>query len=302
MPYRFAAITALCLGLLLPLARAGETIEVKHTLGVAQVPVKPERVVAFDLSILDSIDSLGVEGVQFAVPKQAIPPYIAKYKGAEVTDAGGMKEPNLERIYEFQPDVIFISARQTDYYDKLSEIAVTVCANVDYNDFLGSFERNMIMLGEVFQVREAARSQADAVLAKAAAVAAKAGKSDKTGLIIMVNDGAISVYGPGSRFGLIHDVLKVKPADEGIKVSLHGQSVDFEYLARINPDILFVVNRNMAIGTNGKSSVLDNDLVRGTKAGKNGGIVNLDSAVWYLSGAGLESLGIMLGEIDRALD
>lgn len=119
----------------------------------------------------------------------------------------------------------------------------------------------------------------------------------------MVNDGAISVYGPGSRFGVIHDVLKVPSADPEIRVSTHGQSVDFEYLARIDPDILFVINRNMAIGTNGgESKVLDNELVKNTRAGRTGKIINLDSSVWYLSGAGLESLPIMLDEIDAALD
>lgn len=300
--YRLTAGVILCIGMLASFAWSAGAVTVKHDLGVTTIPSDPKRVAAFDLSILDSIDALGVEGLRFAIPKQTLPPYLAKYMGADVVDAGGMKEPNLERLYEFGPDVIFISARQTDYYDKLSEIAPTVCANVDYKNFLHSFRENMLMLGDVFDVRATAESKADAIIARAEAIAEKAGAENATGLVIMVNDGAVSVYGPGSRFGLIHDVLKVPPADAGIRVSTHGQSVDFEYLATTNPDILFVINRNMAIGTNGTSPVLDNELVTNTKAGRSGKIINLDSAVWYLSGAGLESLDIMLGEVARALE
>ena len=125
---------AVCLAVMLCLpVLSADTVEVRHSLGVARVPVGPKRIVVFDLSILDSMDKLGVQGVQFAVPKHILPPYLAGYSGDEVMDAGGMMEPNLERIYEFAPDVIFISARQARYYDKLSEIAPTVNSNIDYN-------------------------------------------------------------------------------------------------------------------------------------------------------------------------
>lgn len=297
-----AALLFICMLAYVPLAWSAESVEIRHELGVATVKANPKRIVAFDFSILDSIDSLGVEGLTFAIPKQTVPVYLAKFKTDAIVDAGGMKEPNLERIYEFRPDVIFISARQTDYYDKFSQIAPTVCTNVDYQDFIPSFKKNMAMLGDMFAVSEQATGMADAITDKAAEVAAKAQASGKKALIVMVNDGAISVYGPGSRFGLIHDVLKVAAADPGVRVSTHGQSVDFEYLARINPDILFVINRNAAIGANGVSKVLDNELVQSTKAGKTGKIIYLDSSVWYLSGAGLASLPIMLSEVEAALE
>jgi len=280
-------------------------VEIKHAMGTALVPVKPTRIVAFDLSVLDNIDALGVTGVQYAVPKQTMPGYLKKFLAADVVDAGGMKDPNLERIYEFGPDVIFISARQTDYYDKLSAIAPTICTNVDYRDFLGGFETSMDILGRIFAIEDTAGAKTREIRAMAESVKKKAEQSNRTAIIIMVNDGAISAYGPGSRFGIVHDVLGVPPADPGIRVSNHGQSVDFEYLAKVNPDILFVINRNVAIGTNGangSSTVLDNELVQRTKAGKAGKIVNLDAAVWYLAGSGVQSIEIMIGEIDKALD
>lgn len=104
---------AVCLAA--PFALAGDdTMEIRHELGTAVVKTGPKRIVTFDLSILDSMDRLGVKDASFAVPKQSIPQYLDRYKAEDVVDAGGMKEPNLELIYEFKPDVIFISARQTD--------------------------------------------------------------------------------------------------------------------------------------------------------------------------------------------
>src|SRR5699024_12224481 len=58
-----------------------------------------------------------------------------------------------------------------------------------------------------------------------------ADESDQNGLIIMANDTDISAFGPGSRFGLVHDVFGVTPVDEGIESSTHGKNESFEYVA-----------------------------------------------------------------------
>src|SRR5699024_11892107 len=75
-----------------------------------------------------------------------------------------------------------------------------------------------------------------------------ADESDQNGLIIMANDTDISAFGPGSRFGLVHDVFGVTSVDEGIESSTHGKNVSFEYVAEQDPDLLYVIDRNVAIG------------------------------------------------------
>ena len=42
---------------------------------------------------------------------------------------------------------------------------------------------------------------------------------------MLVNEGQLSAYGKGSRFGLIHDTFGFKAADDKIEASTHGQSV-----------------------------------------------------------------------------
>ncbi|HBS44934.1 MAG TPA: ABC transporter, partial [Paenibacillus sp.] len=53
----------------------------------------------------------------------------------------------------------------------------------------------------------------------------KAKADGKKSLIILANEGKISAYGSGSRFGIIHDVFGFAQADDKIEVSTHGQSV-----------------------------------------------------------------------------
>lgn len=129
----------------------------------------------------------------------------------------------------------------------------------------------------------------------------KAQASGKKALVLLTNDGKVSAYGSGSRFGLVHDALGVAQADKNIKVGVHGQQVTYEYVAMLNPDIIFVVDRSVAIGRSAKNpNVLNNVLVNKTKAAKNGAIILLDPQVWYLSGGGIISLNKMISEVEAA--
>ena len=49
------------------------------------------------------------------------------------------------------------------------------------------------------------------------------------------------------------------------------------------------------------TKVLDNDIIKQTKAYKDGHIVYLDAANWYLAFGGLESMEIIAQELDRAV-
>ena len=125
-------------------------------------------------------------------------------------------------------------------------------------------------------------------MSRIAAINEKSATNDAKALIILGNEGKVSAYGPSSRFGIIHDVFGFKAADEKIEVSTHGQNITFEYILETNPDILFVVDRDAAVGgdASAKDSI-ENEFVKKTNAYKNGKIIYLDPDYWYLSGGGL---------------
>jgi iron complex transport system substrate-binding protein len=280
----------------------GEEIVVKHQLGETKVKKNPKNVVVFDFGVLDSLDKLGVEVA--GVPQANVPPYLKKYGAGDYANVGSLKEPDFEKISSLGPDLIIISARQSDQYEEFSKIAPTIFMGVDTSRYMESFTENMETLGKIFGKEAEVEKELKAINETIEKVKEKASASDKKALIILTTGGKTSAYGPGSRFGLIHDVLGVKPVDKNIKAATHGMSVSFEYIAEKNPDYLFVIDRDQVVSGEGgqpAEQVLDNDLVKGTKAYKDKNIVYLDPNYWYLSGGGLVSLSEMVKEVEAAL-
>lgn len=275
-------------------------VTIKHELGETKVKVNPKNVVVFDFGILDTLDKLGVEVA--GVPQQNIPEYLSKYEDSKYTNVGGLMEPDFEAISELAPDVIFISGRQADSYEEFSKIAPTVYVAVDSANYVESFKNNMNIVGDIFDKKEEVAEEVAKIDDSIAAINEKAKGLDGKSLVVLVNDGSLSAYGSESRFGIIHDVFGLAAADENIKVSTHGQSVSFEYVAEKNPQYLFVVDRGAVVG--GESSakkVLDNTLINGTDAAKNDHIIYLDPSYWYLSGGGLVSTAEMIKEVEAAI-
>ncbi len=283
-------------------SQEGEEIVVKHQLGETKVKKNPKNVVVFDFGVLDSLDKLGVEVA--GVPQANVPPYLKKYGAGDYANVGSLKEPDFEKISSLGPDLIIISARQSDQYEEFSKIAPTIFMGVDTSRYMESFTENMETLGKIFGKEAEVEKELKAINETIEKVKEKASASDKKALIILTTGGKTSAYGPGSRFGLIHDVLGVKPVDKNIKAATHGMSVSFEYIAEKNPDYLFVIDRDQVVSGEGgqpAEQVLNNDLVKGTKAYKDKNIVYLDPNYWYLSGGGLVSLGEMVKEVEAAL-
>ena len=279
-----------------------DVIEITHELDKKPVEVKknPETVVVFDFGMLDTFDELGIDVT--GVPQKNIPTYLSKYEDEKYKNVGGLKEPDLEAIHAMEPDVIFISGRQADMYDELSKIAPTVYVGIDNANYVDSFKGNMNLVAEIFGKEDEMAAELADIDEKIAAIQEKTANVDEKALIILGSEGKVSAYGPSSRFGIIHDVFGFKTADDKIEVSTHGQNITFEYILETNPDVLFVVDRDAAVGgdASAKDSI-ENDLVKKTTAYQNDAVYYLDPNYWYLSGGGLLSIKEMIKEIEAAL-
>ncbi|WGW11158.1 siderophore ABC transporter substrate-binding protein [Saxibacter everestensis] len=285
-------------------AAAGtETVSITHAQGTTEVPVDPEKVVTFDIAALDTIDTLGVDEKSIAgAPKKGLPEFLSGYAGDDYANVGSVKEPDLEAVNAADPDLIIISGRTAGSYDDLSDIAPTIDLSVDSKNYVESFSNVTESIGKIFDREDGAKS-AIAELNSRIDETRTAGEKAGTGLIVMTSGGEVTAYGAGSRFGFIHDVLGVKTATDVKQDGKHGESISFEYIAEANPDHLFVIDRDAAIGQSGEaaSQVLDNDLVNGTSAAKNGKTVYLDSTSWYILGSGLTTVNSMVDEVAKGL-
>ncbi|ANA83268.1 siderophore ABC transporter substrate-binding protein [Paenibacillus glucanolyticus] len=280
-----------------------ETIKITHQLGETDVPKNPSRLVVFDFGILDSVDKLGVEVL--GVPQANIPAYLSKFEDKKYENVGSLKEPDFEKINSIDPDLIIISGRQQDAYEELSKIAPTIFLGVDTSKYMESFKSNMNTLGQIFGKEAEVEKEMAAINENIKALNEKATATGKKALIILANEGKISAYGPGSRFGILHDVFGFGAIDPNIEVSTHGKDISNEYIVEMNPDYLFVVDRGAAVATgegeSGAKAVVENELVKTTNAAKDGNIVYLNPDFWYLSGGGLTSVSEMITEVDAAI-
>ena len=286
-------------------ATEATTVVVEHSLGTTEVPKNPEKVVVLDWGALDVIDSLGLETAVVGLPLSgSAPDYLSEYENEQAyANVGTVKEVDFEAIHALEPDMIISGGRLADYYEELNEIAPTVLLNVDNADYFNSFKKSMNYYGEIFDKEEEVATKVAELETQMTAIKEKAAEKNAKALITLANGDSFSVYGVGSRFGIIHNEFGIAPVDETIEASTHGQKASFEYVAEQNPDLLFVVDRSAATGGDGSAPALfDNELIHGTDAYKNDRIVYLNPTVWYTAGGGFTSTQTMIDEVSAALD
>ena len=85
----------------------------------------------------------------------------------------------------------------------------------------------------------------------------------------------------------------------------HGNEASFEYIVSLDPDYIFVMDRDAAIGTEGAKlapEIMENELVMSTNAYKNGNIIYLEHpGVWYTAEGGITALDVMLADLESVL-
>ena len=239
-----------------------QTVEVTHEYGKTVVEKNPKNIVVFDFGILDALDYMGVE-VKGLPKSGAIPSHLSKFESDEYVNVGGLKEPDLEKIYEMNPGLIIISGRQADYYEELSKIAPTLYMGLDSEDYLASFEKNMKVLADIFDKTDIVEKGLAEVNEKIEDLNKKVSEQGLNALVVLTNEGAVSAYGANSRFGMIHQNFGFKEADENLgESSTHGSKVSFEYISNINPNYLFVIDRGAVVGGDSNAQgTLDNELI-----------------------------------------
>ena len=267
------------------------SVKVQTAHGEAVVPQNPERVAVYDLGAVDTLSKLGVK-IGASVDSQNLAYLDAPLKDA--VKAGTLFEPNYEALNAYNPQVIIIGSRMAKdkVSDELAKLAPTIDMTAQTDNMKESAKARIDAYGRIFGKQteaDALKAEIDKTFADAKAAAQGKGK----GLVILVNAGKLSAFGPDSRLGgWIHRDIGVPPADEAIKEGSHGQPVSFEYIKEKNPDWLFVLDRSAAIGEEGQAAreVLNNPLVAQSTAWKKGQVVYLPPETYLAAGGAQELL------------
>ena len=283
-----------------PVVEENKTVVVTDQKGEVEVPVNPKNVVVLDYGSLDIMTKLGVEPV--ALPKASLPSYLEKYKDEKYVDLGSLKEFDLEKINEVEPDLIIIEGRQESFYEDLKKIAPVLYLGTANSDIFASVENNAKTLGKVFNNEEGVASELESIKTRLEAINTKVKETNATALMTMFNEGSLSVYGTGSRYDMVYSKFGFTPADTQIESSTHGQSISFEYIKEKDADYLLVLDRGAITGVQASvKETIENELVKTTKAYKNGNIIYVEPQAWYVGGSGLMAIDTVISDIETAL-
>ncbi|WP_386679155.1 siderophore ABC transporter substrate-binding protein [Loktanella sp. R86503] len=283
----------------LPTFAMAQDIQIDTAAGPATVPLAPQSVVTFDLAALDTLSALGVTVA--GVPDIAPPAFLADVIDGTPT-VGTLFEPDFEALAVMAPDFIVAGGRSQAQVPALSEIAPTIDMTISGENLIADAEARINAYGAMFGLEgEAAALQKN--LDDAIATAKAAAEDHGNVLILLTNGGKVSAYGDDSRFGWLHTSLGLPEAYPDLTAETHGEAVSFEFIADVNPDWIFVIDRGAAIGQEGEAAAvtLDNPLVAGTTAAKSDQIVYLDPARLYLVGGGYQSVMGTIDEVVSAL-
>lgn len=279
-------------------------VEITHYSGTDIVPVNPETLVVADMAALLSLHDLGVEGVAGLLGLGVPVPdrYDAILNNPDFEDIGSVWEPDYEAINALEPDLIIVAGRSSRIYPDMKEIAPTADLTV-WEDFYNKFQEQHRNMGKIFSVEDRVEerlAELDAAVEEVNAQASDAGKA----LILMTTGAEVTAYGPGSRFGFVHDTFGYAAADENLeRDATHGDAVSFEYILEMQPDVLFVIDRASAVGEEGQAAheILDNELVAQTPAWQNGRVVYVDSFDWYIAWTSLPAMFQIVEDVKAGL-
>ncbi|PTU57020.1 iron ABC transporter substrate-binding protein [Sphaerisporangium cinnabarinum] len=231
---------------------APSTVTIEDNHGTVEVPVNPERVVALDNHVFETLSAWEVPLV--AAPKGIMgdglwPEYT---EDDAVLDVGMHREPNLESIVAAEPDLIIGGYRFSDSYDDIKaqnpDAVVVELAPRDGEDQSSELVRQIEILGQIFDRED----EADAIVADYEAAVADAkeaydGESTVVGLI--TSGGEISYSAPvtGRSIGTLFPTLGLEPAiEQAAEDTSHGDDISVEAIAAANPDWIVVLDRDGA--------------------------------------------------------
>lgn len=271
-----------------------------------EVPYDPERIAILDMACLDILDSLGV-GDRVVGSAGTSLDYLQDYVTDEnIENLGTIKEADMEAVMACEPDVIFIGGRLSSSYDALSEIAPVVYLSTDTEiGVVESVRKNASTIAAMFGLED----QVDELMADfdERIETLEAFAEGKTAIVGMCTSGSFNVLGNDGRCSMIGREIGFENVgvDANVDTSTHGNEASFEYVVEKNPDYIFVMDRDAAIGTDGAQlaqDIMENELVQGTDAYKNGQLVYLEHpAVWYTAEGGVQALDLMLQDLETTL-
>jgi len=270
------------------------TRRVRHALGVAQVPLRPQRVLPLDANELEQVVALGLDPVG-TIPDRL--PHLPKSAYDVRSALTAAYEVKLETVAELAPDVIlgptfYITE---DNHPALSRIAPTLA--IDRAGFR-RWREELRFVARALGASEQAEAQLARYARRVRDVRAAIGPqalAKSTVTTFLGGDENVRLYVRGFPNTVLDDV-GVRPPGQDRLVPAGDEEVELslERLAELEADVLI----RCEIPT-GRSSLDDNALYRRLAAVRAGRVLEADAFTWN-QGSVLAALTI-LDDLERGL-
>lgn len=267
-----------------------------------KVPYDPKRIAVLDMASLDIIDSLALGNRVVATSKSTKLAYLDKYlKNKDIINAGTVKEADLQALMEANVDLIIIGPRLNPMQEKLSKIAPVICVKLDYTkNYLDCVKQNTYNLAKIFNHTADLKEIFSSFDRRIKNIYDKA--NGKSALVILSSANHMRFLGSNVRANIISTSMGFKNLTDNS--TNHGNEASFELIASLDPDYIFVLDRDVARSLKATAlskALFDNNIIKATKAYKQKHIIYLDSTAWYLAEGGISTTNLMLMDIEKAL-
>lgn len=271
--------------------------------------VNPKKVVTYNLGVADIFSYIGLEklGIEkFGLPKggNPLPESLREFDNKKYADTGTLFLLDKTVLDLFDADLIILDGRSAKHYEELKKDY----PNADILDLsitTYSYEtqkNNFHVLGQIF---EEAKDILDEKIKEyqtnfnEISLLAK----DFRALFIQANGKGFSVgSGKKGRYGLFFNefgFLEADPNGNKFDENSHGGNPsNTEYLKDVNPEVIFIMDRNQVVeGTGSDLSFLKDPLVKDVLAIKNENVYMLHAESWYTITGGIKSTSQMISDI-----
>lgn len=288
---------------LLSIAAPAGAFELKHSDGTLSLAAPPQKVVSFDLGVLDTLSVFDVPVA--GVPKSKYEGSLAQYDATQ--KIGTLFEPDYPALQAVQPDLIIASGRSQKAVPELNEIAPTVSFGSDPRSFMASFRDATLALGSAFGKDEQAAAALASIEKNIEAL--HTANKGKTAAVLFTIRGNVIPHAPGDRFGYAYEltgtesVLPAKdpnqpasprpePNSPEARKMAEERSRAVASLAAAEPDWLLVLDRGAINGgeKTAAETLAKHAELSQTRAFKDGRVIYLDPNGWYVVGGGLNNL------------
>lgn len=243
----------------------------KKISNTVKVPKNPKNAVVLDYGALDVLKELGVVDKVKGLPKgennQSLPKFLDEFKKAA---------PKAKVVYVGTSD----------------------------DNLIKDMKRNTENLGKIYDKEDKAKKINKDLDRKISDMKDKTKDFNKKVMYLLVNEGELSTFGPGGRFGgLVFDTLGFKPADKKVSKSPHGQNINNEYINKQNPDVILAMDRGSVVGGKATTNqVLKNKVIKNVKAVKSNHIYELDPKLWYFSSGSSTTTIKQIDELNEVVE